>query len=176
MNRPHDIAIQVALDAAAESPCAKSRRGVAAFVEDADRDWYDGRRIVAVGHNGPPAPFMCDGTSACRADCGRRCVHAEMRALRQVVQWPMPERVRLVHVKIDGRGELVAGPGPSCWQCSREVLDVGIAGVWLYELDARGPTTSAHVEGLIHGTGWRFYSALDFHRATLEACEIGGPR
>src|SRR5690606_27080970 len=43
---------------------------------------------------------------------------------------------QILHAKVID-GELAAGGGPSCWQCSRLVLAVGLDGVWLYE--ARPP-------------------------------------
>jgi hypothetical protein len=170
MNRPPEIAIERALDAAVQSPCAKSKRGVSAYVEN-----EHGVQIIERAFNRPPHPLTCDGSEACRRDCAKRCVHAEVRCVRGVAWHRTPERLKLVHVKAVA-GQLVAGDGPSCWQCSREILDAGVAGIWLYELDAFAPTTSALVDGIIHGTGWRYYDALAFHRATLGACEIGGPR
>jgi hypothetical protein len=63
----------------------------------------------------------------------------------------------LVHVKVVD-GLVVAGGGPSCWQCSRLALEVAVAAVWLYEID--------------NGPRWRRYTAEEFHRATLVACGL----
>lgn len=167
MIRPPDEAVEAALAAARKSPCAKSQRGVSAYLLlDAAPAPIT---VVATGFNGPPGTIPCDGSDACRASCKQRCVHAEMRALRQVATMPLRHRVSLVHVELDGAGALVAGGGPSCWQCSREVLDVGVAGVWLYQYGVIGP------RGLV-GSAWLFYEALDFHQMTLVVCQIGGPR
>jgi deoxycytidylate deaminase len=89
--------------------------------------------------------------------CSKRCVHAEMRAIRTNARG-----ADVVHVKIDEHGELVAGGGPSCWQCSREILDAGCKGAWLYEQSQPGDC-------------WRYYTAADFHRTTMLACDIHNP-
>lgn len=125
------LAIQAAEVAAERSPCAKSKRGVAIF--DTRIKNSLGLLVVATGYNRPPANVACDGSPACRASCGKRCLHAESRALADlgVVGWP--GELDLVHVKIGADGKVVPGGGPSCWQCAREVLDVGIGGVWLFE-------------------------------------------
>lgn len=46
---------------------------------------------------------------------------------------------------------IAVSPGPSCWQCSREIVDVGLDAMWLF-----------------HEDGWRRYPAEEFHRLTLE--------
>lgn len=128
MTAPPNVAIARALDAAGLSPCAKSQRGVVAYVTGTDGS----PQVISRGFNGPPGLLPCDGSPSCRTDCAKRCVHAESRAVRDLVHHRTPQRIHLVHVKaVDG--ELVAGAGPSCWQCSREILDIGIGGVWLYE-------------------------------------------
>lgn len=174
MTAPPDIAIAKALEAATRSPCHKSKRGVCAFVEHGF-----GFSSLALGFNGPPGDLTCDGSPACRESCGKRCVHAEMRAIRPLMGHSNLDRVQLVHVKaVDGK--LVAGGGPSCWQCSREILDVGIGGVWLFERTLRDnegdnglPLSAVAIED---APAWRYYSADDFHRATLEACGIASAR
>jgi hypothetical protein len=65
-------------------------------------------------------------------------------------------------------GSVVACNGPSCWQCAREILDVGfVGGVWLYELSdwlgVRIPEP--------HGKSfWRRYPAEEFYHRTLARC------
>lgn len=181
---PHAAAVAAAELVAAMSPCQKSRRGVVAFSTGA-------RGSVAIygeGFNGP-ALGACDGSEACRKDCGRRCVHAEMRAIRGVL-----DACDLVHVKIGADGRVVAGGGPSCWQCSREILDGKLViGVWLYEAGVsrctgcrRFEDSSAEIEDrlrrcmecgsdLVRDDMWRYRTAEEFHRETLRACAIGGP-
>jgi len=44
-------------------------------------------------------------------------------------------RLELVHVKVV-EGKLVPGKGPCCAPCSKEILDSGIAAVWLYQADS----------------------------------------
>lgn len=210
---PPDRVVELALETAALSPC-QSKRGVVAYVPGAD-----GLRvgvIAGVGYNSPPAPFTCPGRARCAGNCGKRCVHAEMRALRAAAGWGwgwvndgilQGRELDLVHVELasvlqvevdpDGavssrrtgdriehslpalvqlRGAVVACDGPSCWQCAREVLDVGfVAGVWLYELPTVAEANAAGVtraDDPRHAelATWRRYAAEEFHRTTLERC------
>lgn len=154
MSGPPPFAVSAAIAAARQSPCAKSRRGVAVYRKDA---------VVGVGFNGQPSG-ACDEAKfvrtfpsgivtsgrgilmraeakRCREECGKRCVHAEVRAIRAAVanigHTELEFEYEAVHVKVDH--DLVPGGGPSCWQCSREVLDVGLAGFWLFEVDPLSP-------------------------------------
>lgn len=144
---PPDHIIASALAYARQSPCCKSKRGVAIFDPSTPH-----AAAIALGTNHPPLPQGCDGSDACREDCARRCIHAEADGLAMFAALYgassaldqlgigggmriHPTRSELVHVKIGPAGELVAGGGPSCWQCSRNVLEVGIAAVWLYQVD-----------------------------------------
>lgn len=147
---PHIIAKAIAVGAA--SPCAKSKRGVAIF-------YTVNSGLVSEGTNHPPRPFVCSGDQVCRAACGKLCVHAEAaallnwssglsRSLRSVDSFDM------VHVKVV-EGELVASGPPSCWQCSRLILEAGIKGMWLF-----------------HEDGWCRYEAEEFHQLTLEHCDL----
>lgn len=162
MIAPPDEVIEAARDVAMESPCAKSKRGVVAYHRPAlERAVTTGalarkRWLVGSGFNGPPEPFTCDGSEICRRDCGKICVHAEMRALRSLSQEEDWSIISLVHVKVVGGADAVVAPGgpPSCWQCSREILDVGVHGIWLCEDKP--------------GDKWRYYTAMEFHRATLD--------
>jgi deoxycytidylate deaminase len=135
------LAVRVAM----RSPCAKSKRGVL-VVSMAERDYPS--CLVGVGHNAQPDPYACDSSDACRAACGKLCVHAEAAALRDA--GGLARRCHLIHVKaVDGMA-VPSGP-PSCWQCSREILSAGISTVWL-----------------LHESGWTPYPAAEFHRLTLE--------
>lgn len=167
---PQPTGLSAALRAARQGTCSKTRRGAAVF------DPSDGF-VLGAGHNSiPDQAGSCAGTEQCRAECGRICVHAEVRAIREALcrvgtrhNYETGEfipntlrRYELVHVKLatgyrrrggDYTDDLfvVSGP-PSCWQCSREILDVGLEAVWLY-----------------HEGGWRRYPAPVFHALTLEA-------
>jgi deoxycytidylate deaminase len=133
-------AVQVAL----RSPCAKSRRGVVIF---------DEHGVIASGCNAQPAPFACDGSDACRAACGKLCVHAEAAALRDAGRFAV-RGAHMLHVKAEKGVPVASGP-PSCWQCSREILAAGVAKVWL-----------------LHDDGVRGYTAVEFHRLTLQHCGL----
>lgn len=155
MRSPPDQAIEMAVSAGKLSPCEKSKRGCSAYTESAiGAEYGDRYQFLGAAFNSPPFPYKCDGSDACKKDCGKRCSHAEARAIRQFAHVRQPDRIRLVHIKVvDGKG--VSGGGPSCWQCSRDLLDVGFGGIWLWE-----------------ASGWVFYNAADFHRETLKECEI----
>lgn len=139
---PPWIRIAQAIGAAALSPCAKSKRGVAIWRGDS---------TLVVRHNRPPPGFACDGGATCREHCGKLCVHAEQAALLHCTDAAGAE---MLHIKVvDGRA-VSSGP-PSCWQCSRLILAARVSGVWL-----------------LHETGWRRYEPHEFHRLTLEQCGL----
>lgn len=151
MAPPEDM-IELAVKTARLSPCAKSKRGVVVFGRD--EEMVDDVDAIANGFNGQPPPFECDGTFHCKKTCAKRCIHAEDRAIRQAVAVLVAgngrhlrsrqviveslslgdlRRYEAVHVKLDAHGDLTWGGGPSCWQCSRTVMDVNLGAFWLYE-------------------------------------------
>lgn len=223
MTEPPSYVIAAANFAARESPCQKSRRGVCVFnpfeadrlertgdVSAAYRTAFIKNHVIAgVGFNGPPGNLLCDGSADCRSNCNKFCVHAEVRAIRAAGILDDVHDLDLVHVKVDEDGGIVAGGPPSCWQCSREILDVGVRGVWLYEGQTREFTRHCshcdykHVWTVPAGQraddgdaatcpncktdlspvasfeyigagAWKFYTARDFHYATLRYCGIPG--
>lgn len=154
MPSPPDNMIAAAIEMARRSPCEKSKRGAVAY-----RQYAHAAILVGEGNNGPPPGFQCDGSEACRADCRYKCIHAEIRALR-AVNWTqgLLSFVHVVHVKVVG-GELFAGGGPSCLPCSKEMLDLRIGGVWLYE-KVTDPVLDL-------AATWKLYSAEEFHKETV---------
>jgi len=150
-------ALALATKVGSESPCAKSKRGVVLFCRT-----YG---LLGVGNNHPPDNFRCDGSDECRASCNRVCVHAEMDALAQFCQELQdnflmrvdqrgPIRPEMLHVKVVD-GKAVSSGEPSCWQCSRHVVNFGIKAFWL-----------------LHEDGLRRYGPDEFHEHTLHACKI----
>jgi ADP-ribose pyrophosphatase YjhB (NUDIX family)/deoxycytidylate deaminase len=137
--------IDLAVSLGSKSPCAKSKRGVVVLRTDGP--------IVGHGYNHPPGDRLCAGDAACREACGKLCVHAEMEALRDVGLRKGP--LEVVHAKVvDGR--LVAGGGPSCSPCARDMLDDGrVVAVWLF-----------------HSEGWRRYSIAEFYELTIRECGL----
>lgn len=136
-------ALAAAVIAAQRSPCAKSKRGVVIFSRT--------HGLLGRGWNAPPLPFRCDGSAACRANCNKLAVHAEMAALHDLLREGTRDKgdLEMLHVKVI-EGVPVASGAPSCWQCSREVVASGIRWFWL-----------------LHEAGLRRYSAEDFHAITL---------
>lgn len=174
--KPLKSIVDHAVGAGRMSMCAKSKRGAAVFHRET-------HAVYGLGFNGQPLPFECTGTEACRKACPKLCLHAEQLAIedaladqRRVADGVRMDELEVVHVKVVD-GVLVGGGGPSCWQCSRTIVHYGMRGIWLYELprvsdDNPGPIeTRAYVAGHTDPT-WRFYSADEFHRETLRACEL----
>lgn len=186
-NVPPAQLVKLALQIARGSPCAKSQRGVVAYQWD---DQNDHPSVVGTGTNGPPGALSCDGSEACRESCPKRCVHAEMRALWQAAPLMLPHvsapyalghRVHLIHVELSGHAStpIVACDGPKCWQCSRALLDVGAAGIWLWEIMMidmpNGPAmaiTNPTPDTMAPVGHWVYYDAETFHRVTSERCKV----
>jgi transcriptional regulator with XRE-family HTH domain len=181
---PPDQVVDRALEIASRSPC-RSKRGVVL---------YDPRtgEVRGSGFNSPPASLGCPGRERCSGTCGQRSVHAEVRALREALiarsaRAALGGPLDLVHVEIGADGYAVACDGPSCWQCAREVLDVGfVAGVWLYLglsrcMACRLEDSSEKPEDRqkrcsecgadLTPTGiWTRYLAAEFYHVTLKRC------
>lgn len=132
----------------ANGPCAKSKR-VAAVV---DADWL---LVPVIAVNGPPGRFVCSGDEACRSACGRICVHAEERALMRAER-DLPAvaraawKLHCIHLHVVD-GQAVPSTMAKCETCSRKMLEFGIDSMWLF------------LE-----TGWRRWSAEEFHLETLK--------
>lgn len=151
-------ALALAVDSARRSRCQKSQRGVVLWVPAPggqgaliERGW---NYRADLGRHGP----RCDGSDACRAACGRLCIHAEQDALDQARGAQVDlSRAQMLHVKtVDG--EPVPSGRPSCWQCSRAILAAGVRWMWL-----------------LHEDGLRAYHAGEFHRLTLNHHGISLP-
>jgi len=156
-----NAALKMAVMVARDSPCAKSKRGVIVF----DRRWG----LLAAGNNHPPEGFRCDGSDACREHCNKLCVHAEMDALSELNRemgirseyhalLTDEERIilkpEMLHVKVVD-SEAVPSGHPSCWQCSRHIINFGIVAMWL-----------------LHEDGLRRYGPQEFHEHTLRNLQL----
>lgn len=140
--QPPPHVIDFAVEIASMSPC-RSKRGAVIF---------DGDDILSHGYNFKPKPFDCDGSETCKATCRAEAVHAEQMAL--LCMRGSAFQKEMLHVKaVDGK--LVASGGPSCVQCSKLALAIGIAGVWLF-----------------HEDGWRRYDSAEFHHLSLAAASL----
>lgn len=137
--------ITMAITSARKSPCHKDQRGAAV--------WHHNYSSWSAAHNGPPEPFMCDGSDACRAACGKLAVHAEMRAVNRYLRRADGLAVtgmQVLHIRVVDGKPVPSGP-PSCITCSRDMLDAGVSLVWLW-----------------HEEGWVSYNAAAFHRLSLQ--------
>jgi deoxycytidylate deaminase len=143
--------VEAAAAAARFSPCQKSKRGVAIW-----RAGQSVEHVRHVGFNHPPHGFHCDGSEACRAACNKVCVHAETHVLLQAGTWA--QGMEMLHVKVVDDEPVHSGV-PSCWQCSRNVVQAGISGFWL-----------------LHEDGPRRYTASEFHELTLAHCDLPAVR
>lgn len=132
-----DLAIQTALHA----ECHKSKRGV--VIKGINTYW---------ANNGPPQGFICTGNERCRLHCSKVAVHAEERAILKAGLFT--RGAEMIHIKVVDE-EAVPSLLPSCWQCSRMIVESGISGMWLF-----------------HSEGWFRYTAEEFHRETLRNCNM----
>jgi len=147
-NGPLRIAVVIAESVAVESPCSKSKRGVAIYTNTTNAVPL----VVAVGCNKPPRDLPCLENQACRDACGRLCMHAEANALLGLPSGGAKSTLEVVHVKVVD-GVLVASGGPSCSPCARDMYDdPRIAAVWLYHVD-----------------GWKRYPIEEFYTLSMQA-------
>lgn len=139
-------ALAQAVEAAKNSKC-KSQRGVVI--------WHRDEGLMSMGWNAPPKPYICDGSDACRKNCAKTAVHAEQAALLRFKHDTIKiEDCEMIHVKIID-GQAVTSDKPSCWQCSKLILESGIKTMWLFREE-----------------GFTRYSAEDFHEQTLANCDL----
>lgn len=143
MREPNPTLVNAALHAANQSTCRKSQRGVAILPA------AGALSSIVFESNGPPAPFVCDGSKRCVGFCRRLAVHAEQRALLSMGRY-LCEGAELVHVKTVKALPVPSGE-PSCVECSKLILDARVGLVWL-----------------LRSVGWRAYTAEEFHALSLE--------
>lgn len=152
-------AFRKAVEAAKRSPCQKSKRGAVVWCDEGPSSLW----VSAC--NGPPPGFACDGSDVCRSACNKLCLHAEERALLNEgdtsgtysSDYDLPY-TDLLHIKVVDGEPVPSGP-PSCWQCSRKILQAGIKRVWLmHEKD--------NVRVL------KSYTVDEFHEQTLINCGL----
>lgn len=142
---PFQEAVAAAITAARSSTCDKDKHGAAV--------WHHNYGRLTAAPNGPPAPFICDGSDACRAACGKLAVHAEERAMLAYLRVAGGLAVRdmqVMHIRVVDGEPAPSGP-PSCITCSRTMLEAMISWVWLW-----------------HPEGWVGYDAVSFHVLSLQ--------
>ena len=138
------------------SSCAKSKRGAVIF-----SPYHE--HVIAAGYNSPPDGFLCDGSDACRASCGKVAVHAEQAALLNCITLRRPSAdMEMLHTKVErvgGEWVSVRGGPPSCAACSKLIVAANISHMWLIE-DRDGVATPVR------------YTAAEFHQLTLANCGL----
>ena len=135
--------VDAAISQALASPCEKSKRGVVIVKYT---------RIIAEGYNGPPPGFDCE-KEVCYDQCATYAMHAEQRAISHAYKSGNQslEGTVMYHVRVKGAEVDTVTDGPSCVDCSKWVLEAGIAEFVLRERE-----------------GYVEYSAMEFHKASLE--------
>lgn len=152
---PPLLVIEKAIREANESPCEKSKRGVVIFDNVSNYTLGVCSHIAGMGHNHQPTDFVCGGSKSCMKNCAKLCIHAEADAIKNAhLHANEVDGYDLLHVKTV-KGLLVTSGPPSCWQCSRHIINYDLRGVWLF-----------------HKEGWTFYDAKKFHLLTLETCDL----
>jgi len=127
---------------ARKSRCQKSQRGVVIV---------KGEDILGRACNNPPLELRCE-PEKCHDICNEYCIHAEDRAIHGAhAQGLDLKGSRLYHIKIK-EGEVKPSRNPSCPNCSKWILESGIAEVVLK-----------------HEIGHGLYDAKEFHELSLEA-------
>jgi len=138
-------ALKAAIATAVHSPCAKSKRGAVIWNRDLG--------VVAQGYNHPPHPYKCGVDEQCREACSKINIHAEQAALQDFYIFNCGKdlsKFDMLHVEVEGSKPIPSGP-PSCWQCSRHILESGLSGMWL-----------------LTALGLQRYTAREFHETTLQ--------
>lgn len=144
-------ALAKAVEAASWSKCLKSQRGVVI--------WRRSGGVLSQGFNFP-VTTACDGSDACKADCAKRCIHAEQHALMEAQRYGKGVHgAEMLHVKTVNGAPVPSGE-PSCWQCSRVIATSDLAAMWLLVLNADGDPVL------------RRYTTREFHELTLTNCGI----
>lgn len=156
--------VEIACSVASLSPC-QSKRGVVL---------WQSIGIIYTGFNDQPTPFSCDGSDRCKEKCGKTAVHAEQRAILNAGQ--MCGGASMLHVKAKS-GKPCASMAPSCLECSKLILASGILSMHLLHDPEAQMLPGAKVVGSVDGfcsdgnfgeLQIRQYSAVDFHRLTVE--------
>ena len=108
-----DDAVQEAL----KSRCEKSKRGVIIVKNNF---------VLGRGCNNPPADMPCV-PDVCKPVCGRYCVHAEQNAIIDALNKGFYLKdSQMYHVRMK-EGVVVDSREPCCIDCSKLVLQLGIA-------------------------------------------------
>lgn len=139
--------IDYAISIARYSQCRKSRRGVVIVNNNV---------IIGSGYNSPPNDKPC--CKCLREDIHNNLftelcygVHAEQQAIIRTLKNGCDlAGSRLFHVKIKN-GSAVISRGPSCTQCSKNILESGITEIVLMEND-----------------GLKLYTAEEFNNLSFE--------
>lgn len=137
-----DRCIDLAVQEALKSRCSKSKRGVVISKEG---------DIIGRGANNPPLDMQCK-PDYCYQICNQYTVHGEQNAILDALRNGHElSGSRMYHIKVK-EGEVRTSGQPSCVQCSKLVMQSGIAEFVLK-----------------HDEGYGLYDAREFHELSLKS-------
>lgn len=136
--------IDVALEEAKKSPCARDKRGVVIVKDDLE---------IGKGFNAPPHGFICE-PKYCEPTCKDYAVHAEMNAVADAARRGNGKNVvgsRMYHARVEN-GVLQDSRSPKCYACSKHLVTFGLAEFVLK-----------------HEQGYTLYPIREFNQLSLES-------
>ena len=141
-----EIYMKAAILETEKSVCSKSKRGVVIV-----KKMFDENIIVGRGYNNPVLGRICY-PEHCYNICNQYCAHAEQNAIfNALFNIHTLKNSRLYHIKVKN-GEVKNSGKPSCIECSKLILKVGIEDIVLK-----------------HDEGYGLYSAEEFYDLSLDS-------
>ncbi len=141
-----ELYIKTAILEAEKSVCSKSKRGVVIVKKLSDENV-----VVGKGYNTPALGRICY-PKHCYNICNQYCIHAEQNAIFNALSNVHNlKNSRLYHIKVKD-GEVKNSGQPSCIECSKLILKVGIEGIVLK-----------------HDEGYGLYSSEEFYDLSLNS-------
>lgn len=146
MTNPPDWIVDLAVEAAMQSPCL-SRRGAVIWLEGRGGVWH-----AASGHNHKPCfARQCTSNDACKLTCRSEAVHAEEHAIIDALKNRYNVLgANMLHVKVKN-GAIVPSGQPSCLECAKLIVASGIEFMWLF-----------------HEEGWQRYRSEEFYLMSID--------
>lgn len=139
--------MDVALEEAKKSPCARDKRGVVIVKDDLE---------IGKGFNAPPSGFICE-LRYCQPTCKDYAVHAEMMAIADAVRRGNGQNLigaKMYHARVEN-GILQDSRMPRCYQCSKHLVTFCLAEFVLK-----------------HAEGYTLYPIDEFNELSLESSRV----